>query len=125
MASFWAPGTSKIVLPLLAGAPGPKKRPFWDPKNLLKMTKRRKKNFGTRFSIAKRRKIMTRDLSWAPKADFVKILLPLLAAAGFSRLRRGPKLVKTDPFEMKNAQPTSNGTVLRVLKKFFVFLKRH
>ena len=49
----------------------------------------------------------------------MKILLPLLAAAGFSRLRGGPKRLKTDPFEVKNAQATSNGTVLRVLKKLF------
>ena len=67
--------------------------------------------------------MMTRDLSWAPKADFVKILLPLLAAAGFSRLRGGPKRLKTDPFEVKNAQSTSNGTVLRVLKKLGPFEK--
>ena len=69
--------------------------------------------------------MMTRGLSWAPKADFVKILLPLVAAAGFSRLRGGPKRLKTDPFEVKNAQATSNGTVLRVLKKFFGLLKKH
>ena len=68
---------------------------------------------------------MTRDLSWAPKADFVKILLPLVAAAGFSRLRGGPKRLKTDHFEVKNAQSTSNGTFLRVLKKFFGLLKKH
>ena len=69
--------------------------------------------------------MMTRDLSWAPKADFVQILLPLLVAAGFSRLRGGPKRLKTDPFELKNAQSTSNGTVLRVFKKFFGLLKGH
>ena len=69
--------------------------------------------------------MMPQDLSWAPKADFVKILLPLLAAAGFSRLRGGPKRLKTDYFEVKNAQSTSNGTVLRVLKKFLDLLKRH
>ena len=69
--------------------------------------------------------MMTRGLSWAPKADFVKILLPLVAAAGFSRLRGGPKRLKTDPFEIKNAQSTSNGTVLRVLKTLFGLLKKH
>ena len=69
--------------------------------------------------------MMTRDLSWAPKADFVKILLPLVAAAGFSRLRGGPKRLKTDPFEVKNAQSTSNGAFLRVLGQFFGLLKKH
>ena len=69
--------------------------------------------------------MMTRDRSWAPKADFVKILLPLVAAAGFSRLRGGPKRLKTGHFEVKNAQSTSKGTVLRVSKKFFGLLKRH
>ena len=69
--------------------------------------------------------MMTRDRSWAPKADFVKILLPLVAAAGFSRLRGGPKRLKTDHFEVKNAQSTSNGAFLRVLKKFFGLLKKH
>ena len=59
------------------------------------------------------------------KSGFCKILLPLLAAAGFSRLRGGPKRLKTDPFEVKNAQSASNGTVLRVLKQFFGLLKRH
>ena len=68
--------------------------------------------------------MMTRDRSWAPKADFVKILLPILAAAGFSRLRGGPKRLKTGPLEVKNAQSTSNGTFLRVLKKFFGLLKK-
>ena len=67
--------------------------------------------------------MMTRDLSSAPRADFVKILLPLLAAAGFSRLRGGPKRLKTDHFEVKIASSTSNGTFLRLLKKFFGFLK--
>ena len=39
----------------------PKLRPCWDPKNCLKMTKSRKKNFQDRFSIAKRRKMMNWD----------------------------------------------------------------
>ena len=38
-----------------------KMRPCWDPKNCLKSTKTRKKNFQDSFSIAKRRKMMTRD----------------------------------------------------------------
>ena len=129
----WAPHArgriSENRAPALSGStifevPGGQKEAMLGPKNCLKMIKRRK-NSKTRFSIAKRRKMMTRDLSWAPKADFVKILLPLVAAAGFSRLRGGPKRLKTDPFEVKNAQPTANGTVLRVLKKFFGLLKRH
>ena len=36
-------------------------RPCWDPKNCLKMTESRKKNFQDRFSIAKRRKMMNWD----------------------------------------------------------------
>ena len=66
---------------------------------------------------------MTRDLSWAPKADFVQILLPLQVAAGFSRLRGGPKRLKNDPLEVKNAQSTSNGTFLRVFEMFLALLK--
>ena len=38
-----------------------KLRPCWDPKNCLKMTESRKKNFQDRFSIAKRRKMMNWD----------------------------------------------------------------
>ena len=38
-----------------------KLRPCWDPKNCLKSTKTRKKKFQDSFSIAKRRKMMTRD----------------------------------------------------------------
>ena len=92
---------------------------------LSKIHQEPKKNFQDSFSIAKKRKMMTRDLSWAPKADVVKILLPLVAAAGFSRLRGGPRRLKTAHFEVKNAQSTSNGTFLRVLKKFFGLLKKH
>ena len=44
---------------------------------------------------------------------------------GFSSFFEGPKRLKTDPFEVKNAQSTLNGTVLTVLKKFFGLLKRH
>ena len=122
---FLGPRNLENRAPATSGGTRAQKEAILGPQKLAKNDQEAKKNSGTRFSIAKRRKMMTRGLSWAPKADFVKILLPLVAAAGFSRLRGGPKRLKTDPFEVKNAQSTSNGAFLRVLKKFFGLLKKH
>ena len=43
----------------------------------------------------------------------------------FSTFLGGPKRLKTDHFEVKIASSTSNGTFLRLLKKFFGLLRKH
>ena len=43
----------------------------------------------------------------------------------FSSFFEGPKRLKTDHFEVKIASSTSNGTFLRLLKKFFGLLRKH
>ena len=48
-----------------------------------------------------------------------------LKQSRFSTFLGGPKRLKTDHFEVKIASSTSNGTFLRLLKKFFSRLKRH
>ncbi len=43
----------------------------------------------------------------------------------FSSFFEGPKRLKTDHFEVKIASSTSNGTFLRLLKKFLGLLRKH